>query len=205
MLSFLMFYVSCLKEVMAEENSFKYFAYGSNMLSKRLQERTPSASVITIGHIKNHCLTFNTVSMDGSSKCDIEITNQETDIIYGVIFNIKSSEKPKLDIAEGLGKGYDEKFIDIETTEGTKRALAYIAIKTEKALQPYHWYKAMVICGAVEHQLPQDYIEWLRTTISKEDFNIERRNKNEEIIFSSSQDVAVDPSSGAIFSCNSSL
>lgn len=179
------FNVSCLREVMTKENSFKYFAYGSNMLSKRLQERTPSASVITTGHIKNHRLTFNKVSMDGSGKCDIEITNQETDIIYGVLFNIKSSEKPKLDIAEGLGKGYDEKLIEIETTEGTEKALTYMATKTEKALQPYHWYKAIVICGAIEHQLPQDYIEWLRTTISKEDFNIERRAKSEAIIFSS--------------------
>ena len=168
---------------MNKEDSFKYFAYGSNLLSKRLQERTPSARVITTGFVKNHRLTFDKVSVDGSGKCDIELTSQETDKVYGAIFSIKCTEKQKLDIAEGLGKGYDEKLIDIETTDGVEQALTYVATKTEKGLQPYHWYKAIVICGAKEHQLPQDYIEWLRTTVSKEDFDIKRRTKNEAIIF----------------------
>lgn len=170
---------------MTKEGYFKYFAYGSNMLTRRLQERTPSASVSTTGHVKCHRLTFNKVSTDGSGKCDIEETEQDTDIVYGVIFSIKCDDKSELDKAEGLGKGYDEKLIDIETTEGVIQALTYTATRTEKGLQPYHWYKTLVINGAIEHKLPDNYIEWIRTTNSKEDFNIKRRTKNEAIIFSS--------------------
>ena len=53
-----------------------YFAYGSNMFSRRLKHstRVPSAEVVGVGSIKGYRLTFDKRSNDGSGKCDAEAT-----------------------------------------------------------------------------------------------------------------------------------
>jgi cation transport regulator ChaC len=164
-----------------------YFAYGSNMLSRRLcaADRTPSAVAVVTGFVKGRRLTFDKVGSDGSGKCDIEATDNLDDRVYGVLYKINKSEKPTLDKIEGLGKGYKEEIVDVVTSSGTYQAVAYVATSKEPALRPYHWYKAIVIAGAVEHSLPESYIEWIRTVDSKPDPNINRRSQNEKLLFGS--------------------
>ena len=86
------------------QTSFRYFAYGSNMLTRRLKatDRAPSATLLGIGYVEGRRLTFDKVSKDGSGKCDAESTGENTDRVYGVIFEIASTEKAALDKAEGL-------------------------------------------------------------------------------------------------------
>lgn len=168
-------------------NTFIYFAYGSNMLSRRLNEknRAPSASPIGNGYVSNRRLTFDKISKDGSGKCDMESTTNPTDRTYGVLFKISTSEKQNLDTAEGLGKGYNEEQVIVITQNGEEReAIAYIATNKKPILQPYHWYKDIVIAGAVEHKLPPSYIEWLRTFSSQQDTNTKRRAEQESLLFS---------------------
>ncbi len=165
--------------------TFLYFAYGSNMLSRRLRVRTPSAVVIGTGYVCSRRLTFDKVSSDGSGKCDIEQTTNLTDRVYGVLFEIACSEKSDLDAAEGLGKGYREERIIVSTSTGDIEAIAYVATAKEPALRPYHWYKAFVVSGASEHSLPGSYIEWLRTVDSKPDPKATRRAENEALLFES--------------------
>lgn len=154
------------------------------MLSRRLKERTSSATLIGVGYVSGRRLTFDKVSRDGSGKCDIESTNKPTDRVYGVLFKILLSEKSKLDTAEALGMGYKEEQILIAMLNGeTHNAIAYVATEKEPALWPYHWYKALVIAGANEHKLPTDYVEWLRTFDSQHDPNAERRARNESLLF----------------------
>lgn len=156
------------------------------MLSRRLKERTPSATPIGVGYVSNRRLTFDKVSRDGSGKCDIESTTKPTDRVYGMLFKISAPEKSKLDEAEGLGKGYKEEQILVVMLNGeTHNAIAYVATEKEPALRPYHWYKALVITGANEHKLPTDYVEWLRTFDSQHDPNAERRAKYESLLFGS--------------------
>src|SRR2546426_10191093 len=92
---------------------FLYFAYGSNMFSRRLRMRTPSAAAAGVGYASGRRLTFDKVSTDGSGKCDIERTSSPTDRVYGVLFEILSAEKAGLGNAEGLGKGYREGRVDV--------------------------------------------------------------------------------------------
>lgn len=167
-------------------NKIVYFAYGSNMLSRRLCERTPSATKLGVGFLKKYRLTFDKVSKDCSGKCDMNYTGLETDRVYGVIFEIDPSEKRKLDSAEGLGKGYEEKNVTVILMEQVEReidALAYIATNKNPILKPYDWYKAFVVAGAVEHKLPESYIEWLRSVHSKPDHDSERYSRNEALLF----------------------
>lgn len=99
-------------------STFLYFAYGSNMLLRRLRQRTPSATFVDTGYVTCRRLTFDKVSQDGSGKCDIESSPNQTDRAYGVLFKISSSEKPRLDTAEGLGNGYGQQEILVTTASG---------------------------------------------------------------------------------------
>jgi gamma-glutamylcyclotransferase len=96
-----------------------------------------------------------------SSKCDAFETRSDGDLIWGVVFDIPPSEKKGLDKAEGLGKGYNERTVDLITRSGdAMTAFTYCADKTAIAggLFPYSWYKELVLKGATEHGLPPDYI-----------------------------------------------
>jgi cation transport regulator ChaC len=169
---------------MTENNTtFLYFAYGSNMLTRRLHERTPSAIAKDVGYVSRRRLTFDKVSSDGSGKCDIESTSYQDDRVYGVVFEIARKEKEELDKAEGRGKGYCEEQVVVISSSGSIEALTYVATKKEPALLPYHWYKALVVAGAVEHTLPTPYVEWLRTVNSIVDPNVRRRAEKEALLF----------------------
>lgn len=158
-----------------------YFAYGSNMLSGRLRERTPSAMPIGTGFVRNRRLTFDKKSIDRSGKCDMEATDSD-ERVYGVLFEIDAAEKPKLDRAEGRGYGYEQETIDVITDSGVKQALTYVPTCKDKALKPYHWYKNFVIAGAEEHHLPVSYIQQIRTAESTEDPDPDRRARKERML-----------------------
>lgn len=139
-----------------------YFAYGSNMLTSRLQmpKRVPSAEPIEVGFVKGHVLMFDKVSIDGSGKCDCEETDDGNACVYGVLYNIPLSEKPGLDKAEGLGSGYAEKHVQVFPVSGAEpvEAITYYATKKDPALRPTASYKGFVLEGAKEHELPAEYI-----------------------------------------------
>lgn len=140
----------------------KYFAYGSNMHTERFRERCPSASRLGIAMLHGYELKWHKRSKDGSGKCDI-IKSTETDaVVHGVLYEIPSHEKPRLDRAEGLGYGYEQVEVDVLSNGQAVTAVAYVATNVDPALRPLDWYHAHVVDGAVEHGLPPDYITKLR-------------------------------------------
>lgn len=68
------------------------------------------------------------------------------------------------------------------TRAGHIQLHTYIAITKEPGLRPYHWYKAITVAGAVEHGLPNNYVEWLKAFESVEDPNPKRRAKREALL-----------------------
>jgi hypothetical protein len=151
------------------------------MLNARLLARAPSARAYTTGHVAGRRLTFAKASDDGSGKCDAELTGNADDRVEGVLFWIACSEKPALDRAEALSRGYDETILEIVTAAGVERALAYVASagSTDPGRRPYHWYKALVVGGAIQHGLPAEYIARLRAVVSQDDPLPRRRTKLE--------------------------
>jgi len=164
--------------------TFMYFAYGSNMLSRRLRatDRTPSARAIGTGYVKARRLTFDKQGVDGSGKCDIEATGNSQDRVYGVLYEIDRDEKTALDQVESLGKGYDDLVVRVNTRDGELDALTYTALLKTPGLKPYHWYRALVIAGAKEHGLPDGYVDWLRTFEARADSDAERREAQQAIL-----------------------
>lgn len=159
-------------------DTFLYFAYGSNMSTPRLHERVISAIPVFMGKLIKHQLKFHKKSKDGSGKCDIEFTNNDNDIVYGVVYRVNVSDKIVLDNFEGLGNGYDEKQVSIQDSVGTfVVATTYFAKNIDPSLSPYSWYKEHVLRGAHEHGLPMAYIDKIDGFLAIQDNDIERHSK----------------------------
>jgi SAM-dependent methyltransferase len=163
----------------ASAPTFVNFAYGSNMSSRRLRARTPSARPIGIGQLAGHRLVWHMRGSDGSAKCDIVETGRPEDVVWGVLYEIAASEKALLDQAEGLGRAYGYKTVRVQHTAGHHvEAGAYVAIETDASLTPYDWYLGFVLAGADEHGLPGDYASVLKALATRVDPDEARRERN---------------------------
>ena len=141
-----------------------YFAYGSNMCTGRLLSRISSAKPIGRGRLLNKRLVCNKKSKDGSGKANLE--DSPGNVVWGLLYEIDSSDLNKLDKAE---EEYQRVTMYVRTNEGKLvQAQVYISKRLTKAI-PFDWYKEMLISGAVEHQLPEEYIDFLRHLTSKRD------------------------------------
>jgi len=157
-----------------------YFAYGSNLLTRRLRERVRSARPIGKVTLNLHRLAWHKISRDGSGKCDIAPDPNGT--VWGVVFEIDSQEKHILDGAEGLGYGYDEKEVTVTIDGVDVQASTYFATQIDPGTLPYHWYKALVLAGAREHGLPREYVSSIERVRSIEDTDDVRRRKHQAIL-----------------------
>ncbi|PXX92397.1 hypothetical protein DIT71_04145 [Marinobacter vulgaris] len=153
------------------------FCYGSNMSQRRLQARVPSARFVTVAQLHAHRLRFHKAAMDGSAKCDAAETEDPQDRVIGVVYEIADNEKPDLDRHEALGRGYDEKHVELVTGEGYLRAWMYFATRINTSLKPFHWYKDHVLIGARENGLPADYIAQIEAVESINDPRYKRHER----------------------------
>ena len=140
-----------------------YFAYGTNMSTKRLKERVRSARHRGCAKLPNKRLVCNKKSKDGSSKANLTDSSGAT--VWGVLYEIDSAELDKLD---GVESGYIRISLDV-TTDQDSWVKAYIYVSSELTgdARPYDWYKELMIRGAREHQLPASYMKYLEQIPTK--------------------------------------
>ena len=152
----------------------------------RLKERVPSATKICNASVDGYKFSFNKRSnVDGSAKGNIEFTSNNDDKVWGVIFEIDEADKSGLDEVEGLGKGYNEQEIDLLDDKGNGiRTQVYIAdtASINNEVLPFDWYKAFVVTGAEQNDLPVEYTQMIKNTIAKADKNVERSKKQQAIL-----------------------
>lgn len=150
----------------ATKETYLYFAYGSNMSGERMRARTASAISLGRARLPGYALRWHKLGRDGSGKCDIELSDAPGTTVWGVLYEINRAEKDGLDAVEGLGVGYDEHTVRVETGTVVREAVTYKARpdKIDSALRPLPWYKAHVLRGATEHGLPGEYVRRIATT-----------------------------------------
>lgn len=164
--------------MVANTGTLVAFAYGSNMLSGRIRKRCPSAAAFGVAVLHGHEIWWHKRSRDGSGKCNVVQTSDATAVVYGVLYEISISERQALDTAEGLGNGYEAKNGEVVFKDVPRMASIYYATDIDPSLKPYTWYKAFVVAGAKERNLPQEYIERLVATDTMEDPDRERHYRN---------------------------
>jgi gamma-glutamylcyclotransferase len=166
----------------------KIFCYGSNLLTRRLENRIGNFKKIGIAQLKNYKLSFNKSSKDGSGKATPVLVDEDTETIFGIVIEVSEKQKMILDKYEGKNNGYNESRIKVTFNDNTTMdVITYIADKEkiDNNLKPYDWYKALIIFGAFEHQFPIDYINKIRNMEFIFDMEIDRSDENWEIIKSS--------------------
>jgi len=139
-----------------------YFAYGSNMSTRRLRARVRSADLLSIEALPGHQMRFHKVGRDGSAKCDAFATGDSSHRLFGVLFSIAAAERPALDRHEGCGNGYERKRVVLDLPNGTTaEAFTYYATHIDPALGPFGWYREHVLRGAREHRLAVEHIRMI--------------------------------------------
>jgi gamma-glutamylcyclotransferase len=144
------------------------------MLTARMKERAPSARKINVGHLTGYRLDWNKRSK-GSGECSVTETGQPQDVVWGVSYEISSQDKPSLDLVEG--SGYGQRVVRIETQTGHGTAVLYYATSIDPGLKPYDWYRDLVVAGAREHKLPEEYIRTLEGVATITDTDKDRSTK----------------------------
>ena len=161
-----------------------YFAYGSNLHPVRLLERVPSTQLLGRIELSQHRLAFQKRGRDGSSKCNLVHTGEESDGVYGAIFQIDSAHKQVLDCFEGNGNGYHDSQLTVELHGKEYSCFTYFAQQSyiENNLKPYHWYKNLVVLGAKHLQFPDVYVRSIELIESVEDPDETRRERHNLLI-----------------------
>lgn len=155
-----------------------YFAYGSNMLEQRLKDRVKTAEFLSNAWIRGYEVRFRKISIDGSGKADLVHTGEPSDIVHGVVFQFDANEWGALNAAE---PGYDPETIEVQTTTGVLKATAYLAREDQidESLKPYTWYLELILCGAEQHGLPEDYRQKIERILDLPDPNENRGAKKD--------------------------
>ncbi|MDE0394276.1 MAG: gamma-glutamylcyclotransferase [Gammaproteobacteria bacterium] len=147
-----------------------YFAYGSNLLTRRLRDpaRAPSAAVLGVASARGFVMRFHKIGTDGSGKCTLIPTGNDADVVYGVLYEFADSDLAGLDREEGVHLGgYARHSLRLRLPTGdTTEAMTYIAGEPyiDPACLPFDWYRDLVVAGAREHRLPPAYIRELELT-----------------------------------------
>jgi len=157
--------------------SLLYLAYGSNLHPARLQARVPSAIAIGPVTLRGWRLHFHKRGQDGSAKCNILATANEADRVHAVLYRMAARHRPQLDMAEGLGSGYEIHHLEIRD-RGPVFFYQAGSEHIEERLRPYHWYKAFVMAGARHHALPAEYCAQIAAVPSIADPDPQRALRN---------------------------
>lgn len=169
---------------MSPDNTLHYLAYGSNLHPYRLIRRVPNARFLMATRLNGHRASFSKLSHDGSSKCNLAKSKFDDSAAHVAIYEMPAAEKHLLDIAEGLGRGYDQAQYQVKIANAEYNVFAYTAAATHlvRELPPYDWYKSMVIEGARYHGFPEDYIREFELQPSMPDPDRRRRIEAEDLL-----------------------
>ncbi|XP_011875189.1 PREDICTED: gamma-glutamylcyclotransferase-like [Vollenhovia emeryi] len=154
--------------------TFLYFAYGSNLLAKRIRLSNPTAVAKDIGCIKNFRLDFHRHSKrwQGTSATIVETENS---VVWGVVWELDKCNLATLDRQEGVHDNiYRAMPVNVETPSGkTLNCRVYQQCNNpEEYVKPEDYsmdkrpsplYISTILKGAEENSLPADYIKFLKT------------------------------------------
>jgi gamma-glutamylcyclotransferase (GGCT)/AIG2-like uncharacterized protein YtfP len=147
--------------------------------------RVKSAVFLGIGRLQGYQLTLHKRGMDGSAKADVVYTGKTGDVTWGVVYQMAKKHKSLLDDLECVIMGYDSIEVNIALSAGGGvQAWTYLARTTviEKGLKPFTWYKAFMVHGARQHDLPAKYIGFLDAIEATLDLDTPRHQLNTSII-----------------------
>lgn len=163
-------------------STFFYFAYGSNLLTKRIRINNKTAERVANGILKNYRLDFADSNADKKyysptwNGCPATIIPEKNSQVIGVIWKIKNDDLSQLDYQEGVEVGiYKPLTLEIESMLNGEiiSCRSYQLVHNPSTpLEPENRchercpsrdYLNVVVNGAVESNMPIDYINFLKS------------------------------------------
>jgi cation transport regulator ChaC len=140
-----------------------YFAYGSNLARDRMEERTGRIREERRARLDGYRIAFNKRDTDGTGKANI--IPDQTGTVWGVVYRCSPQALADMDRHEGVSGGhYHRQQICVRVDSGDElEAVTYVAGKAfiDDSLTPSPEYLQIILRGAREHGLPDDYIAGL--------------------------------------------
>jgi gamma-glutamylcyclotransferase (GGCT)/AIG2-like uncharacterized protein YtfP len=133
-----------------------YFAYGSNLLATRMQERVPGARCGGRASLAGYALVFDKRGRDRSAKANLRCETGRS--VQGVVYELPPGGFAALDAFE---PGYARLAVEVrcEADGALHRAQTYCSDERAPELRAQRDYLELVLAGARAHGLPE---EWLR-------------------------------------------
>ncbi|XP_034236786.1 gamma-glutamylcyclotransferase-like isoform X2 [Thrips palmi] len=148
---------------------FLYFAYGSNLLARRLHLMNPTARRHSIGELKGYRLDFSTPASKRWGGAPATVVPDPEDSVWGAIWSLDIEDRDHLDEQESVHSGlYDVFNATVQTPDGeVLLCRSYLMRVVPPKLQPGEArpahrqpslvYKKVLTAGARESGLPADY------------------------------------------------
>ena len=145
---------------MSNPSKIMYFAYGSNMCIRQMNDRCPNNSKIGIGQLSGYRWIISTRGY-------ANVVKSSNDDVWGVIYEISIQDEAKLDGYEGVStKCYLKENLDILIDRRIKNCLTYVDSITEVGI-PSYTYSNTINEGILDSKLPEEYVEkYLRPKIT---------------------------------------
>ena len=161
------------------------FAYGSNLCLERIRARVSSARVTFVARLEAHTLRFHKRGRDGSAKADAYSTGRNSDVVWGVVYEVSRDDKAVLDRIEGVGAGYLDDEVRVITADDSRVSVRIYRAQAEHLdpdLKPFTWYRDLVVRGAVQHGLPEQYREGIEQVPAIKDPDCARDAREREVL-----------------------
>ena len=129
-----------------------YFAYGSNMASRRMRERAPAARAVGRARLAGWRLVADKPGRDGTAKANV--VRDPDAHVWGVLWELRVADLAALDRFEG---GYERVAVTVAAEAGAALATTYASRLRTAAPGLARGYKALVLEGAREHALPPEW------------------------------------------------
>jgi len=141
-----------------------YFAYGSNMSARRMQERGVRFSSRRHATLDGFKLVFNKASSN-PGEGHANIVREEGSVVEGVLYEVDEEGLRRLDECEGYPRHYDRVVVPVRLDDGrVVEAFTYVAQPdaTKDGLRPSRRYLSLLLDGC--DVLPRSYRERLART-----------------------------------------
>lgn len=156
-----------------------YFAYGSNMLTPRLERRVGRVRLLGRAKVLGRRLAFHKRSWDGSGKCDIPPAGA-AELVHGVVYELPDGALDILDYYEG---GYERTKLRVDLSGEAAEVQAYVAEPwfVDGSVRPFDWYLKLVQAGIDQHGLVEEYRSALLQVVERPDPVLDRSDRLEAL------------------------
>jgi hypothetical protein len=137
-----------------------YFAYGANMSTRVLERRGIRPTTSEAARLAGYRLAFDLPGLPFVEPAFASVAVDDASIVYGVLHLVSEFDLARLDDYES--SRYVRRCFDVEgARSGRVEATFYVNPRPVRGLRPSRRYLGVLLDGAREHHLPDEYVRAL--------------------------------------------